>query len=135
MLQVLSHFVQPAKAVRTAAAALRSGGLLVIETWDRQSRTARLFGRFWHEYSPPSVPHWFTRGEVRALCARSGFMRVAGGRPRRRIALPHAVSLLGHALGVPGAGLAAARFLARLRFAPAIPYPGDDLFYEVFSRG
>lgn len=135
MLQVLSHFVQPAKAVRTAAAALRPGGLLVVETWDRQSRTARLFGRFWHEYSPPSVLHWFTPEEVRTLCARSGFTRVAGGRPRRRVALTHAVSLLGHSLGVPGAGLAAARFLTRLRLDAAMPYPGDDLFYEVFSRG
>ncbi len=134
MLQVLAHFVLPAAAVRTAAAALRPGGLLVIETWDRESRTARLFGRFWHEYSPPSILHWFRRVEVRALCSRCGFSRVGGGRPRRRVALTHAVSLLGHSLGVPDAGFATARLLARLRMTAAIPYPGDDLFYEVFSR-
>ncbi len=133
MLQVLAHFVLPSAAVAAAAALLRPGGVLVIETWDRSSRTARLFGRLWHEYSPPSVLHWFRPEEVRALCSRFGFARVGGGRPRRRVALSHGLSLLGHTLGVPAAGLAAARFVERLGASWAIPYPGDDLFYEVFE--
>ena len=61
MLQVIAHLVDPLATGRRIAELLRPDGLWLVETWDRESRTARLFGRRWHEYSPPSVLHWFSR--------------------------------------------------------------------------
>ena len=40
MLQVLPHFLDPAAALRQAGQLVRSGGYLLIETWDRESWTA-----------------------------------------------------------------------------------------------
>ena len=50
---------------------------------------ARLMGRGWHEYSPPSVVHWFTRDSLDTAMRRHGFSPIGGraeeihlGRPR-----------------------------------------------------
>ena len=59
MIQVLPHFIDPKRAMAVVTKVLKPGGLLLIETWNRDSWTARLFGKNWHEYSPPSVLHWF----------------------------------------------------------------------------
>ncbi len=60
MIQVAAHFRDPVPAFVKARRLLMDGGLLLVETWDRHSIIARLLGKHWHEYSPPSVLHWFT---------------------------------------------------------------------------
>lgn len=132
MLQILSHLVLPGAAIEKAAQSLQAGGLLVIETWDRTSRTARLFGRFWHEWSPPSVLHWFTPREIEALCAKHGLTLIASGRPKRFISLSHGISLVGHSLGIPLMGIGA-RAVRALGLDATVPYIGDDLFYHVYK--
>jgi SAM-dependent methyltransferase len=134
MLQVIAHCVDPLAAGRRVAELLRPDGLWLVETWDRESWTARIFGRRWHEYSPPSVLHWFSRRGMRTLAGELGFRPVATGRPRRRIRGRHARSLLRHAFD--GSLLAP---LARgpLRLIPenmSIPYPGTDLFWALFRK-
>ena len=94
MLQVLPHFLDPKKAIRKSANLLPPGGHLLIESWDRRSWTARLFGKNWHEYSPPSVLHWFSRDGIVRLAANLGFEFVAQGRPSKWIGAGHAKSLL-----------------------------------------
>ena len=59
MIQVVAHFYDPRAAFEKAAGLLDENGCLLIETWDRESVSARVFGKNWHEYSPPSVLHWF----------------------------------------------------------------------------
>src|ERR1041384_3040675 len=54
MIQVAAHFYQPRKAFENAARLLAPNGHLLIETWNRGSFSARVLGRHWHEYSPPS---------------------------------------------------------------------------------
>ncbi|HEX4148967.1 MAG TPA: methyltransferase domain-containing protein, partial [Pirellulales bacterium] len=44
MLQVLPHFLEPKQALLKAASLLEPGGQLLVETWDRDSWTARLMG-------------------------------------------------------------------------------------------
>ncbi len=131
MIQVVGHFQDPRRALARAAELTRPGGAWLVETWDRASRTARLFGRHWHEYSPPSVLHYFSRDGLRRLAASLGFREIAKGRPRRRIGVAHARSLLEHKLGGgPLRGL-----VAPLRLLPdalAVPYPGGDLFWALF---
>lgn len=128
MVQVVAHFPDPRRALARAAELTRPGGFWLIETWDRESWTARAFGRHWHEYSPPSVLHWFSRGGLRRLAASFGFAEVAWGRPRRWINLGHARSLLEHKL----AEGTLRHLIVPLRLVPGslrLPYPGDDLFW------
>jgi len=54
MIQVLPHFIDPKRAMAVVANVLKPGGLLLVETWNRDSWTARMFGKNWHEYSPPA---------------------------------------------------------------------------------
>lgn len=55
---------------------------------------ARLFGKNWHEYSPPSVLHWFSKRGLIRLADRAGFEPIAQGRPSKWIDAGHAKSLL-----------------------------------------
>jgi SAM-dependent methyltransferase len=131
MIQVVAHFSDPRQALARAAELTRPGGIWLIETWDRTSWTASAFGRHWHEYSPPSVLHWFSRDGLRRLAESLGFVQIAWGRPRRWIELDHARSLLEYKLG----GGAMKHLLWPLRLLPRslrLPYPGDDLFWAAF---
>lgn len=133
MIQVVTHFVDVADALAAAAAVTRPGGFWLIETWNRASSTARVFGRYWHEYSPPTVLHWFTPASLAELVARFGFRVVGGGRASKRISAAHAKSLLRYRLE----GTAMERLLPLVAAVPdrwALPYPGDDLFWTLFQR-
>lgn len=134
MIQVIAHFGDARGAIAAAVARLRPGGLLLVETWDRDSWTARLLGAQWHEYSPPSVLHWFSRESLRRLGGEFGLVEVGRGRPRKRIGAGHAKSLLRYKYGGSAPGRV---FLGALRLVPdglSIPYPADDLFWMVLRR-
>lgn len=66
-LNVLEHCANPARAVARAERALVSGGVVLVETWDRDSVAARLSGRRWHQWSPRRVQSWFNRSSLEAL--------------------------------------------------------------------
>lgn len=134
MLQVIAHFVDPRGALLKAGDLVRPGGHLLIETWNRASWTARLLGTSWHEYSPPSVLHWFSAEGLVRLARSAGFRPVARGRPARRIAAHHAKALLRHK--------STTSTLHRLLLGVAqvlpdrleIPYPSEDLMWILFQR-
>lgn len=134
MIQVVAHFVEPAVALRTASELTRAGGFLLIETWDRESLTARVLGKRWHEYSPPSVLQWFSRRGLSDFAAQFGFKEAAHGRPAKRIGGGHALSLLRYRLQ----GTPLEKMVAPLsRVVPAklsIPYPAEDLFWTLFQK-
>ncbi len=133
MIQVVSHFYDLRKALQKAARVTRPAGFWLIETWDRESWTARAFGRYWHEYSPPSVLHWFSPEGLRRLAEQFGLREVARGRPPKWIGGAHAKALLRHKLK----GSRLERLTGGLlRVVPdrlAIPYLGDDLFWALFQ--
>jgi SAM-dependent methyltransferase len=134
LIQVVAHFPDLREAFRKAAEIIRPGGFCLIETWNRGSWTARIFGRHWHEYSPPSVLHWFTPATLRALAEPFGFREVARGRPAKWLNGAHALSLLTYKLGgsFPGRLLAGAGKLVP-RNIP-LPYLADDLFWMLFQK-
>jgi SAM-dependent methyltransferase len=132
MIQVIAHLGDPKDAIRQAHQLLRPGGVLLIETWDRASFMARVTKLGWHEYSPPSVVHWFTKTELDSCADSLGFLRIAKGLMPKWITAEHAASLLqsGRA-SVP----VAARIAAALPAKFSLPYPGDDLFWVLYQRG
>ncbi len=127
MIQVAAHFYDPRAAFEKAHSLLKPGGLLLIETWDRGSISARMFGKNWHEYSPPSVLNWFTKDGLDAFLSSVGFARIDGGRPSKKISGGHVRSLLKYRLGD--------NFL--LKLIPAginFPYPSEDLFWALYKK-
>ena len=133
-IQVVSHFMDPLRAVLKMADSLRPHGYCLVETWDRASWTARVCGRRWHEYSPPSVLHWFSQESLHDWMGRWGFQHVAGGRPRKWISGQHAKSLLEHqfAAGGPARWLRACWAWVPDRWV--LPYPAEDLFWALYQK-
>ena len=133
-LQVMAHFVDVRLAAQKMAALLKRDGLLLIETWNHRSVTARLLGRNWHEYSPPTVVQWFSPHSLEKLLKQFGFTKVAQGRPKKFIYGHHAASLLRYKLAaIPGLKFttpALSLVPAKLR----IPYPSEDLFWMLLRR-
>jgi 2-polyprenyl-3-methyl-5-hydroxy-6-metoxy-1,4-benzoquinol methylase len=131
MIQVIAHVGDPVSVLEGVRQLLRPSGLLLVETWDRASKTARLFGKRWHEYSPPSVVHWFSRNELDRVSDQLGFDRVDTGRFPKWITAAHGRQLVEHRMGEQHVAAKAARVIpAGLR----VPYPGDDLFWSLYRR-
>ncbi|MDH3495031.1 MAG: class I SAM-dependent methyltransferase [Acidobacteriota bacterium] len=126
-IQVAGHFYDPRMAFENAFEILKTDGVLLIETWNRESLLARLFGENWHEYSPPSVVQWWSPESLCRFLAQLGFDRIAGGRTVKKISGMHLRSLLDYKFGKRRlAGLIPERF--------AIPYPSEDLFWGLYRK-
>lgn len=134
MIQVIAHFVDPSDALRRVARATKIGGLCLIETWNWKSVTARIFGRTWHEYSPPSVVHYFSPERVLHLSGNFNYELVSTGRVPKWIGRRHAQSLIRHALDNSRIGHALANALSVIPSSFALPYPGDDLFWMLLRK-
>ena len=134
MIQVISHFVDPKRTLQLAHGLLEDSGLLLVETWDRNSWTAKGFGKRWHEYSPPSVLHWFSRDSLSELAGRCGFRELQRGRPVKKIKLGHAVSLLKHKMSSSGLGRIATSPLGLIPKKLKVSYPFDDVFWMIFQK-
>ena len=134
LIQVISHFVDPLQAIQRAASLTKKGGHCLVETWDCGSLTARLFGSGWHEYSPPSVLHWFTRKSLARVFNSCGFQEIASGRPSKWISGAHAKSLLEYKTGSGLLGSACRRMLRLIPDRAMFPYPAEDLFWMLFRR-
>lgn len=127
-VQVVAHFRDPLAAFRRADAMTLPGGLWLVETWDCSSMTARLLGRAWHEYSPPSVLHWWTPRLLGETLGSLGYRQLATGTPHKWLGAGHAKSLLRHKLG------ALPWFANALPDSLALPYPSEDLFWAVYRK-
>lgn len=74
--QVLEHMPDPLGELRAARERMAADGLILVETWNRDSRIARVMGHRWQQVSPPSVVHLFTEKGLLALLRRVGFTGV-----------------------------------------------------------
>jgi SAM-dependent methyltransferase len=73
VIDVLEHATDPVSLMRSIAALLKPGGVILIDTWDAGSNTARLLGRRWPIYAPPDHLFYFDRQTVRLLLENAGF--------------------------------------------------------------
>lgn len=134
MIQVVAHFHDLRGAFETARDLTRPGGHWLIETWDNASLSARLLGQRWHEYSPPSVLHMFSRASLIRMAAEVGLRPVASGRPAKWISGAQAKSLLRYKLGTSPLGRLAGASLGVLPDRARLPYPAEDLFWMLLER-
>jgi len=134
MIQVIAHFYDLRQALARAAALTRPGGYWLIESWDYTSWPARLLGENWHEYSPPSVLHWFSPHGLTQLARQFGLTLVARGRPAKRLNGAHAKSLLRYKLQANSAFAFLNRSLAVIPDDLPIPYPAFDLCWALFRK-
>ena len=134
MIQVIAHIVDIRQALDKVHRLLAPEGLLLIETWDRNSLTARLFGKSWHEYSPPSVVHWFTRTSLDEFVTECGFTKLATGRPSKWIQLGHAASLIRYKCEGSTWKRVLSSPLVLMPKRLKVPYFLDDVFWSLYQR-
>lgn len=76
LFDVLDHVPRPLAVLDKAVRLLRPGGVLVVQQGDRMSLFARLLGRRWHIYIPPTHLWYFTRSGLHRFLRERG-LRVA----------------------------------------------------------
>jgi len=94
LIQVIGHFYNVEKAIENVSHLLVPDGLVLVESWNMNSITARILGKHWHEYSPPSVINWFSDESLTRLFHKFGLEKIGSGLPAKRINLKHALSLI-----------------------------------------
>ncbi len=94
MIQVIGHVYDLDKTLQNVTSLLKKGGLVLVESWDSKSITARMMGKNWHEYCPPSVARWFSDATLSILFKYYGFELIAKGHPFKKINADHAFSFL-----------------------------------------
>ncbi|MEX2264596.1 MAG: class I SAM-dependent methyltransferase [Bryobacteraceae bacterium] len=134
MIQVVAHFFDVRRAFEAAAGLTRPNGFWLIETWDRKSWTARILGKHWYEYSPPSVLRWFTPDDLKRLAKQFGFEEVARGHPVKRISGAHAKSLLQYKLSKHWLGSVTVRAMEIIPNRLVLPHPSEDLFWMLLQK-
>jgi len=94
LIQVIGHFYDIDAALKNVSEFLKPGGLVLVESWNRSSIVAKVFGKNWHEYSPPSVIHWFSDETLIDLFRQYNLKFLEKGFPKKQINLKHALSLV-----------------------------------------
>ena len=94
LIQVIGHVYDPDKTLQNVAGLLKRNGLVLVESWNRSSFFARILGKRWHEYSPPSVMHWYSDRTLTLLFNYHGFKLIAKGYPVKKISVHHALTFL-----------------------------------------
>jgi SAM-dependent methyltransferase len=134
LIQVIGHFRDPSEAMRVVASLVRTGSLVLIESWDRRSLTARMLGRHWHEYVPPVALHWFSLAGLCRLCESAGFLRVAHGRPLKMLTGGYVKALLQYRLPEGRIGAAASRIVNLTPAGLRLIYPFDDAVWILLRK-
>jgi len=134
MVQVLPHFYNLRQALQNAADLTKRSGYWLVETWNKNSFIARMLGKNWHEYSPPSTLHFFSPETLNALVSQFGFEEVARGRPAKKIGSGHAKSLFQYKLQSSKIGNPVAKMMNFVPDNLVIPYPSFDLFWALYQK-
>lgn len=134
MIQVLPHFYDLNAGLDKIDSFTRPGGYWLIETWNKDSLTAKMMGESWHEYIPPSVLHWFSPNTIQHFAKQWGFSFVAQGRPPKKLKADHAKSLIRHKFEGKFVGRLIEPGLKIIPDALTIPYPAEDLFWMLLQK-
>jgi len=134
MIQVIAHIYDLGMAIRRIHEYLKPNGFVLIETWNKDSLTAKALGRYWHEYSPPGTLNFFSKRTLDKFMVQNGFSKMAGGRPKKSIHSKHAKSLIMHKMAESNL---LKRFKGITSLIPGnmiLPYPSEDLFWALYRK-
>lgn len=134
LIQVIPHLYDLNKGLEKLDELTAPGGFWLIETWNKDSKTARFFGKNWHEYSPPSVLHWFSPSTIEFFAKNYNMVKVAQGKPSKKISVGHAKSLLSYKLQDKAIGKPILALANILPSSWEIPYPAEDLFWILLQK-
>jgi hypothetical protein len=134
LIQVIGHFTNTDKAMQQITSLLDKGGLVLVESWDMNSGYAKMMGKHWHEYSPPSVINWFSDKTLDQLFAYYGFKRIAQGRPLKKISIRHGVSLFDESTPVFSGKKPLVKFFKNTLGRVNIIYPPFDVKWYAYQK-
>ena len=134
LVQVVGHFTDLDKAFLNISSLLKTNGLVLIESWDMSSWVARLMGKNWHEYSPPSVINWFNDKTLTQLFNYYGFERVGRGRPSKKINIKHGLSLFDETIPSFFFKKNMLNFFEKAIGKYNVPYPPFDVKWYIFKK-
>lgn len=134
MIQVIGHVIDLDQTIHNLSKSLKPGGYILIESWNMDSFVARLMGKNWHEYSPPSVINWFSNKTLSDFFHQRGFELVDIGHPVKRIKLKHAFSVLGKDLPSSSIRKRMIDKLTQTFGRYTIKYPTFDLNWYIFKK-
>ena len=134
MIQVIGHFHDLPAAFGALDRITAPGGLCLVDYWNRDSRMARMMGHGWHEYSPPSVRHWFGPRDLDLAFRNIGFVPIARGQPRKYLKGAHLKSLAGHKLRASPLTRPLAPLLHVIPDRMRLRYPAFDLAWVLYRK-
>lgn len=94
MIQVIGHLHNLDLSLQKVHKLLEENGYVIVESWNMNSIYAKIMGKFWHEYSPPSVVNWFSDKTITMFFKTHGFHLVGKGLPSKKINIKHGLSLI-----------------------------------------
>lgn len=134
MIQVIAHLADLNRSILNVSDLLDAHGFVLIETWNRCSLTAKLFGKNWHEYSPPSTLNFFNKRTLDALLERYNFKKISSGRPQKKIISNHAKSLIKHKMGNTRLLKYFSGVVNLIPDNVYIPYPAEESFWALYQK-
>lgn len=134
LIQVVGSLYDPDKSLSIINGMLNKDGLVLVESWDMKSLAARIAGKYWHEYCPPSVITWFSDKTLTQLFAYYGFQLHAKGRPVKRININHGLSLFGESTPNLPLKKPVLKFLSKAIGKYNMRYPAVDLKWYLFKK-
>ena len=134
LIQVIGSLYDPDKALSTISGLLNKEGLVIVESWDMKSFAARIMGKNWHEYCPPSVITWFSDKTLTRLFGYYGFELIAKGRPVKRININHGLTLFDESFPKFPLKRQILKFFSRTVGKYNMRYPPVDLKWYLFRK-
>jgi 2-polyprenyl-3-methyl-5-hydroxy-6-metoxy-1,4-benzoquinol methylase len=134
LIQVIAHIYELHNSMKKIYSFLKPGGHVLIETWNKDSLTARVFGKNWHEYSPPGTLNYFSKKTLDLLMRKHHFTKVIQGTPKKSIHSKHAKSLIKHKLFEAKGLRWAAPLTSLIPDNMILPYPSEDLFWALYKK-
>jgi SAM-dependent methyltransferase len=103
MSHYLEHTRDPAAEIQAAAKALRTGGALMVEVPDPESRLGTVLGRWWLPWFQPQHQHFVSPGQLESLLRANGFEPAAWhrGEAHQVVDFVFAVGLFMHMVAPP----------------------------------
>ncbi|MEO7834309.1 MAG: class I SAM-dependent methyltransferase [Ginsengibacter sp.] len=134
LIEVIGSFHDINTAMQNVENLLKTNGLVLVESWDVNSKVARFFGKSWHEYCPPSVIRWFSDKTLTNLFNDYGFELIGKGRPSKKIKGKHALEIISKNTPKFFLKNSIFNFFNSILGKATLTYPPLDLKWYIFKK-